>query len=126
MCRRDSTLRGYTASSDITTDGVRDSAQYTRSDTFNLESIELVNGANSAMSGAGSVGGNINLVSKSAHEGDATSVALGVGTDGYARATADGNYDLGNGKALRINAMAHRNDVAGRDVERFRLSLIHI
>lgn len=114
------TLRGYTASSDITTDGVRDSAQYTRSDTFNLESIELVNGANSAMSGAGSVGGNINLVSKSAHEGDATSVALGVGTDGYARATADGNYDLGNGKALRINAMAHRNDVAGRDVERFR------
>lgn len=49
------TLRGYTASSDITTDGVRDSAQYTRSDTFNLESIELINGANSAVSGAGSV-----------------------------------------------------------------------
>lgn len=114
------TLRGYTASSDITTDGVRDSAQYTRSDTFNLESIELVNGANSAMSGAGSVGGNINLVSKSAHAGDAGAFALGAGTDGYARATADANLDFDNGVALRLNAMAHRNDVPGRDEERFR------
>ena len=114
------TLRGYTASSDITTDGVRDSAQYTRSDTFNLESIELVNGANSAMSGAGSVGGNINLVSKSAHAGDASAFALGAGTDGYARATADANLDFDNGLALRLNAMAHRNDVPGRDEERFR------
>ena len=114
------TLRGYTASSDITTDGVRDSAQYTRSDTFNLESIELVNGANSAMSGAGSVGGNINLVSKSAHAGDASAFALGAGTDGYARATADANLDFDNGVALRLNAMAHRNDVPGRDEERFR------
>ena len=30
-------LRGFNANSDITTDGVRDSAQYTRTDTFNLE-----------------------------------------------------------------------------------------
>ena len=114
------TLRGYTASSDITTDGVRDSAQYTRSDTFNLESIELVNGANSTMSGAGSVGGNINLVSKRAHEGDAQVYGVGVGTDGYARATADVNHDFGNGTAVRLNVMNHRNDVPGRDVERFR------
>ncbi|MGN6153169.1 MAG: TonB-dependent receptor [Lysobacteraceae bacterium] len=114
------TLRGYTASSDITTDGVRDSAQYTRSDTFNLESIELVNGANSTMSGAGSVGGNINLVSKRAHEGDAQAYGFGVGTDGYARATADVNHDFGNGTAVRLNVMNHRNDVPGRDVERFR------
>jgi catecholate siderophore receptor len=114
------TLRGYTASSDITTDGVRDSAQYTRSDTFNLESIELVNGANSTMSGAGSVGGNINLVSKQAQEGNAQTYAIGVGTDGYARATADVNHDFGHGTALRLNVMNHRNDVPGRDVERFR------
>ena len=114
------TLRGYTASSDITTDGVRDSAQYTRSDTFNLESIELVNGANSTMSGAGSVGGNINLVSKQAHEGNAQAYAFGVGTDAYARATADINHDFGNGTALRLNVMNHRNDVPGRDVERFQ------
>ncbi|RYI15820.1 MAG: TonB-dependent siderophore receptor, partial [Acetobacteraceae bacterium] len=40
------TLRGYTATSDITIDGVRDSAQYTRSDPFNIQQIEVVSGAN--------------------------------------------------------------------------------
>lgn len=113
-------LRGFTASSDITTDGIRDSAQYTRSDTFNLESIELINGANSAVSGAGSVGGNINLVSKAAREGDAHAFTLGAGSDGYGRVTADSNFDFENGTALRLNAMAHQNDVPGRDHENFQ------
>ena len=113
-------LRGFTASSDITTDGIRDSAQYTRSDTFNLESIELINGANSAVSGAGSVGGNINLVSKAAREGDAHAFTLGAGSDGYGRVTADRNFDFENGTALRLNAMAHQNDVPGRDHENFQ------
>ena len=57
-------LRGYTASNDISTDGVRDSAQYSRTDPFNLEQLELVSGANSVYTGAGSVGGSINLVTK--------------------------------------------------------------
>lgn len=110
-------LRGFTASSDITTDGVRDSAQYVRSDTFNLESIELVNGANSAMSGAGSVGGNINLVSKVAREGDVNTFTIGAGSDKYGRVTADSNFDLENGIAVRLNAMGHTQDVPGRDEE---------
>ena len=114
------TLRGFTASSDITSDGVRDSAQYVRSDTFNLESIELVNGANSAMSGAGSVGGNINLIGKTAREGSSHTFSAALGTDGFRRATADSNIDFGGGTALRLNAMAHANDAPGRDVERFR------
>lgn len=111
------TLRGFTAGSDITTDGVRDSALYTRSDSFNLEAVELVNGANSAMSGAGSVGGSINLVSKTAREGDAHAFTFGVGSDGYGRATADSNFDFGAGTALRLNAMVHENDIPGRDHE---------
>ena len=112
-------LRGFSANADITTDGIRDSAQYSRTDSFNLESLELVNGANSVFSGAGSVGGNINLVSKQAREGDASAFTLGAGTDGYGRITADSNFDFGKGTALRLNAMAHRNDVPGRDHERF-------
>jgi len=112
-------LRGFTAGSDITTDGVRDSAQYTRTDNFNLESIELVNGANSAMSGAGSVGGNINLVGKAAREGDFNAFTAGAGSDGFGRITSDNNVDLDNGIALRLNAMVHRNDAPGRDVEEF-------
>jgi catecholate siderophore receptor len=110
-------LRGFTANSDITTDGVRDSAQYSRTDNFNLESIELVNGANSVYSGAGSVGGNINLVSKSAHAGDSNTFTVGAGTDGYSRVTADSNFDFDNGTAVRLNAMGHVQDVPGRDEE---------
>ena len=113
-------LRGFSASNDITVDGVRDSAQYTRTDNFNLESIELINGANSAYSGAGSVGGTINLVNKVAREGDQTIVTLGAGTDSFGRATVDSNVDLGQGQALRVNAMAHRNDVPDRDVEEYK------
>src|SRR3546814_13287491 len=57
-------LRGYSASNDITVDGVRDSAQYSRTDPFNLQQIEVYNGANSVYNGSGSVGGTINLVQK--------------------------------------------------------------
>ncbi|GAA5077734.1 TonB-dependent receptor [Lysobacter panacisoli] len=114
------TLRGFNANSDITTDGVRDSAQYSRSDTFNLDAIELVNGANSVYSGAGSVGGNINLVSKSARTGDSTNVTAGVGTDSFGRITVDSNTDFDNGTAFRVNAMVHENDAPGRDYEQFK------
>ena len=113
------TLRGFNANSDITTDGVRDSAQYTRSDTFNLEAIELVNGANSVYSGAGSVGGNINLVSKVARSGDFTVLQAGAGTDNYGRITVDSNTEFEEGSAFRVNAMAHQNDAPGRDYETF-------
>jgi catecholate siderophore receptor len=75
-------LRGYSASSDLTVDGVRDSAQYTRSDPFNLEQIEVVNGANSAYAGAGSAGGSINMVSKGPRGRDAAEISIGGGSDG--------------------------------------------
>lgn len=112
-------LRGFSANADITVDGVRDSAQYTRSDNFNLEALELVNGANSAYSGAGAVGGTINLVSKTARLENFSVISIGAGTDAYGRVTADSNQTIGEQAALRLNAMVHRNDVPGRDHERF-------
>ena len=113
-------LRGFTGSTDITVDGVRDSAQYTRSDPFNLDSVELVNGANSVYAGSGSVGGSINLVSKVPMLVDRTELKAGVGTDDYGRLTADTNQQIGDNSAFRINLMAHENDVPGRDVENFK------
>ncbi|MEO8669992.1 MAG: TonB-dependent siderophore receptor [Tahibacter sp.] len=113
-------LRGFSANNDIQIDGVRDSAQYSRSDTFNLEQIEVVNGASSVYSGSGSVGGTINLVSKIAQEGSFTNLAGALGTDSYARITADSNQMIGDGTAVRLNLMGHRNDAPGRDVEEFR------
>ena len=114
------TLRGYAASSDITVDGLRDSAQYTRSDPFNTEQVEVVNGANSVYSGAGSVGGNINLVSKAAKEGSLTNLSGSVGTDNYYRGTIDTNQMITDTVAVRLNVMGHMNDVPGRDVEDYK------
>ncbi len=113
-------LRGYSANSDITVDGVRDSAQYSRTDPFNLEQIEVINGANSVYAGGGSVGGSINLVSKRPTGRDATTVSAGLGSDKYGRLTVDANKTIGDTVAVRLNLMAHRNDVPGRDVENFK------
>ena len=99
---------------------MRDSAQYSRSDPFNLEQIEVTNGANSVYSGAGAVGGNINIVSKRPHGRNATVVTAGVGTENYWRGAIDTNHVIGDNVAVRLNAMAHRNDVPGRDVEELK------
>ena len=112
-------LRGYSASNDITVDGVRDSAQYSRTDPFNLQQIEVYNGANSVFNGSGSVGGTINLVSKVPQPEELTILSAGIGTDDYYRATVDSNHRLGDLVAVRLNAMAHRNDYPGRDFENF-------
>jgi len=113
------TFRGYSANTDITVDGVRDSAQYTRTDPFNLEQIEVTNGANSVISGAGSVGGNINLTTKRPKSYNDLEFSGGIGTDDYYRATIDANALVADGIAVRINAMQHQNNVPGRDFESF-------
>jgi catecholate siderophore receptor len=110
-------LRGYSANNDLTVDGVRDSAQYSRTDPFNLQQIEVYNGANSVFNGSGSVGGTINLVSKIPFARNATTVQAAVGTDNYYRAAVDSNWRVSDLIAVRLNAMYHENDIAGRDVE---------
>lgn len=113
-------LRGYTASNDITVDGVRDSAQYSRTDPFNLQQIEIYNGANSVFNGSGSVGGTINLVSKVPQPEDLTIVQAAVGTDNYYRGAVDTNLRLSDLIAVRLNAMYHQNDYPGRDFEQYQ------
>ncbi|MEG3164672.1 TonB-dependent receptor [Sphingomonas sp. PB2P19] len=111
-------LRGYSANNDITIDGVRDSAQYSRSETFNLQQVEVYNGANSVFGGGGSVGGTINLVTKRPQAETLTVVSGGIGSDGYYRSTLDSNVRVSDLVAVRLNAVGHKNDVPGRDVER--------
>jgi catecholate siderophore receptor len=113
-------LRGYSANNDLTVDGVRDSAQYSRTDPFNLQQIEVYNGANSVFNGSGSVGGTINLVSKIPFARNATTVQAAVGTDNYYRGSIDSNWRVSDLVAVRINAMYHENDVPGRDVESYQ------
>lgn len=111
------TLRGYTASTDVTQDGLRDSAQYSRSDSFNVQQVEIVNGANSVFSGSGSLGGSINLVNKTPELDSFRRLRVGFGTDAYLRGTADVNERLTDTIAARFNLMGHKNDVPGRKVE---------
>ncbi|MEA3029649.1 MAG: catecholate siderophore receptor [Sphingomonadales bacterium] len=113
-------LRGYSASNDITQDGARDGAQYSRTDPFNLQQIEIYNGANSVFNGSGSVGGTINLVSKVPRRDNLTILSGAIGTDDYFRGTVDGNRRISPQVAIRLNAMLHGNDVPGRDVEHYR------
>jgi len=113
-------FRGYSANTDITVDGVRDSGQYSRTDPFNTEQIEITNGANSAVAGSGSVGGSINLTTKRPLAEDRTVITGGVGTDNYYRGTIDANFRVSDLIAVRLNAMGHRNDMPGRDVENYK------
>ncbi|EYC50483.1 TonB-dependent receptor [Hylemonella gracilis str. Niagara R] len=112
-------FRGYSANNNITIDGMRDSAQYNRSDAFNLEQIEVSNGANSVYGGAGNVSGSINLLSKTPKAEDFVRASGTLGTDSYGRATLDANQRVGETSALRLNLMTHQNDVPGRDVEKY-------
>lgn len=110
-------LRGYSANNDIQIDGVRDSAQYVRSDQFNTEQVDITNGANSVYSGSGSVGGTINVVTKTPTLRDEVRLGGGAGTDSYGRLTIDANHALTEGIGVRLNAMVHNADIPGRDVE---------
>ncbi|APL94643.1 TonB-dependent receptor [Sphingobium indicum] len=110
-------LRGQDAKNDVTVDGVRSGAFLNRNEVYNIEQVEVTNGANSVMNGGGSVAGTINLVTKRPLADDNTILNAGIGTDNYYRATIDANKRVNDLIAVRLNAVYHRNDVPGRDVE---------
>jgi catecholate siderophore receptor len=112
------TLRGYNARNDMYLDGVRDQGTYFR-DSFNLEAVEVLKGPSSTYFGRGSTGGVINQVSKTPRLDPSYNGIFGGGSDFYLRGTLDINQPLtaiSPTAAIRVNALAHRNDIAGRDV----------
>lgn len=113
-------LRGQDAKNDVTVDGVRSGAFLNRNEVYNIEQVEITNGANSVMNGGGSVAGTINLVTKRPLADDQIILNAGIGTDNYYRATVDANKRLNDLIAVRINAVYHENDVPGRDVEYYK------
>jgi catecholate siderophore receptor len=113
-------LRGQDAKNDVTVDGVRSGAFLNRNEVYNIEQVEVTNGANSVMNGGGSVAGTINLVTKRPLADDQTILNAGIGTDNYYRATVDANKRINDLIAVRLNAVYHENDVPGRDVEDYK------
>ena len=81
---------------------------------FAVEQVEVTKGSASALGGAGTSGGSINMISKVAKKGDALEGSVSGGTDNYARITLDGNKDFNNGVAARVVVMGHQNEKAGQ------------
>jgi catecholate siderophore receptor len=107
-------IRGVESTNDVFVDGVRDAGVQSR-EVFNLEQVEVTKGPGSVFSGRGSTGGSVNLVTKSPKPESFQGGTLALGTDETRRATIDLNQMLTPGVAVRLNAMAHEADVAGRD-----------
>ena len=121
------TIRGFSARDDLYLDGLRDFGSYPR-DPFNLETVEILLGPSSILFGRGSTGGAINQVMKRPLRERLTSMAVNVGSDDTVRATADLSRPvalLGDTGAFRLNALAHRGEVAERNgarMERFGIA----
>ena len=107
-------IRGFDAQGSTYIDGIRSVGGQSR-EIFAIEQIEVVKGGDSTMGGRGSAGGSLNLVSKMPHLGTSAAADFSYGTDNYKRATVDGNYQFSDTAAVRLNAMWHDADVAGRD-----------
>ncbi|HEU0067403.1 MAG TPA: TonB-dependent receptor [Sphingomonas sp.] len=107
-------IRGFDSQGSTYVDGVRDFAAQSR-EVFAVESIQVVRGSDSTLGGRGSAGGAINIVSKLPVARDFVSTTASYGTADYKRATIDVNRKLGDTVAVRIEAMGHDQDVAGRD-----------
>lgn len=107
-------IRGFDSQGSTYVDGVRDTAAQSR-EVFAVEAIQVVRGSDSTLGGRGSAGGTINIVSKLPEATDFGTVDLSFGNADYKRGTFDINRKLSDTIALRVEGMAHDQDVAGRD-----------
>jgi len=97
-------LRGFPARTDIYLDGIRDRGQYFR-DTFDLESVEVLEGAASLLFGHGSTGGIINQVTKKPQLQPIAAISGSFGTDHYDRGVIDFDERLDLDSAFRVLLM---------------------
>ena len=107
-------IRGFNAESDTFIDGLRDVGSQTR-EVFNIERIEVSKGPGSAYTGAGSTGGSLNLITKTAKRENFGDASFIYGSDQTRRYTLDVNRVLSDNVAGRLNLMKHEANVAGRD-----------
>lgn len=107
-------IRGFDSQGSLYVDGVRDTASQSR-EVFAVDSVQVVRGSDSTLGGRGSAGGTINIVSKLPKLHDFGIADLSYGNADYKRGTLDLNRRLADTIAVRFEAMAHDQDVAGRD-----------
>jgi catecholate siderophore receptor len=110
------TIRGFTARNDIFLDGIRDFGSYYR-DSFDYDSIDVLEGPAGVEFGRGSTGGVINQESKVPGLERHIGAHLQLGTNLMRRGSADVNEPIANldGAAFRINLAGEESNVAERD-----------
>jgi catecholate siderophore receptor len=106
-------IRGFSSAGSIYIDSMRDIGVQTR-DIFDLEQVEVVKGPDSSIAGRSAGGGAINLVSKSAEASDFLEVRGTYGSAGQYRATFDGNLQLTDDIAARLNFLDMGGGTPGR------------
>jgi catecholate siderophore receptor len=107
-------IRGFDTQGSIYVDGVRDLAAQTR-EVFATDQVQIVRGSDSTLGGRGSAGGTINIVSKLPLDETFGRISGSVGNADYKRVTGDVNLRLGGTMAVRLAAVWHDQDFAGRD-----------
>ena len=107
-------IRGFDSRGDTFIDGTRDFGTTIR-DPFNFEQLEVVKGPGSVIGGRGSTGGALNIISKTPTLDDFSLGSVTLGTDATKRGTMDINRAIDEHTAVRVNLMAHDQEVAGRD-----------
>ena len=101
--RDSAVIRGMRTTQDFYRDGVRDDVQYYRP-LYNIEQIEVLRGPNALLSGFGGAYGLINRVSKKGVIGDNfNTLSASIDTFGETVFQLDGNYEIDENKALRVN-----------------------
>ncbi|HEY9218480.1 MAG TPA: TonB-dependent siderophore receptor [Phenylobacterium sp.] len=107
-------IRGFDARNDVYVDGVRDPGVGSR-ETFAIEQIEILKGPSSAFGGRGTTGGAVSLISKAPQDGAFGDLEVTLGSDETRRVSLDLNREINDRVAIRVNAMVHESEVAGRD-----------
>lgn len=107
-------IRGFDTQASTFLDGVRDVGAQSR-EVFAIEQIEVIKGSNSAVGGRASAGGTLNLISKVPQADTFVAASLTGGSAEYKRATLDANVRVDDLIGVRLNAMWHDQEVAGRD-----------
>jgi catecholate siderophore receptor len=103
------TIRGQSTTADFFVDGVRDDAQYLR-DTYNVQQIDAVKGANATMFGRGGGGGVINRVMKQADWITNYTARVETGSWNQRRTMLDLNQPFSSAVAGRMNLMYENSD----------------
>jgi len=102
------TIRGNNTSAAFFLDGVRDDAQYLR-DLYNVDRVEVLEGADAMIFGRGNGGGVVNRVTRQAEWTPTRALTLETGTFAHRRGVVDADAPLGSRFAARVIAMDERS-----------------